>query len=93
MVFITGKGHEVKKIPNKELLFIGLSGIATGASWLCYFRALQLGDIDRVVLIDKLSILVTIIFSYFVFQEKLLKKASIGLILLLVRTVLLAIVK
>lgn len=63
MVFVQGKQKEVKDIEKKELLFIGLSGIATGASWLCYYRALQEGSACVVVPIDKLSILVTIAFS------------------------------
>ena len=79
MVFITGKKHTVPGISKKELAFIGLSGLATGASWLCYYRALQEGPASVVVPIDKLSILVTIAFSYAVFREKLTKKAVLGL--------------
>ena len=71
MVFMKGKQHEVREIEKKELLFIGLSGIATGASWLFYYRALQEGPASVVVPIDKLSILVTIAFSWIVFHEKL----------------------
>ena len=69
MVFVAGKAGEVRKIPKNELGFICLSGIATGASWLCYYRALQDGLASIVVPIDKLSILVTVAFSYFVFHE------------------------
>jgi len=79
MVFVTGKKGELKTVPKNELRFICLSGIATGASWLCYYKALQDGPASVVVPIDKLSILVTIVFSYFVFKEKLTKKALIGL--------------
>ena len=79
MVFITGNQHTVPGISKKELAFIGLSGLATGASWLCYYRALQEGPASVVVPIDKLSILVTIAFSYAVFREKLTKKAVLGL--------------
>ena len=79
MVFITGKQHTVPGISKKELAFIGLSGLATGASWLCYYRALQEGPASVVVPIDKLSILVTIAFSYAVFREKLTKTAGLGL--------------
>lgn len=79
MVLVTGKTKAVKEIPKRELLFICLSGIATGASWLCYYRALQDGPASVVVPIDKLSILVTVLFSYFVFRERLSKKAGIGL--------------
>ena len=79
LVFVTKKTNRVKDIPKKELGFICLSGIATGASWLCYYRALQTGPASAVVPIDKLSILVTIVFSYIVFKETLSKKALLGL--------------
>ncbi len=79
MVFVTKKVQTIREIPKNELGFICLSGIATGASWLCYYRALQDGPASVVVPIDKLSILVTIVFSYFVFQERLSKKSGIGL--------------
>ena len=81
MVFVSGKGKELSGIPKKELVFICLSGLATGGSWLCYYKALQDGPASVVVPIDKLSILVTILFSYIVFHEKLSKKAALGLIL------------
>lgn len=81
MVFVSGKGKELGGIPKKELVFICLSGLATGGSWLCYYKALQDGPASVVVPIDKLSILVTILFSYIVFHEKLSKKAFLGLIL------------
>lgn len=90
MVWITGKQREVKQIEKRELLFICLSGIATGASWLCYYRALQEGPASVVVPIDKLSVLVTVAFSYFVFGEKLKAKAAVGLILLTAGTVVMA---
>ena len=91
MVFITGKQTEIKKIEKKELIFICLSGLATGASWLCYYRALQDGPASVVVPIDKLSMLVTIGFSWVVFHEKLTKKAAAGVALITAGTVLLAI--
>ncbi|MBR3879149.1 MAG: EamA family transporter [Clostridia bacterium] len=75
IVFARGKKAQLKSIDKKELLFIGLSGIATGASWLCYYYAIQNGEVSVVVPIDKLSIIVTVFFSYFVFKEKLSKKA------------------
>ncbi len=81
MVFVTGKGTEIKCIGKKELCFICLSGLATGASWLCYYKALHDGLASVVVPIDKLSIIVTIIFSYAVFHERLSKKSAFGLIL------------
>lgn len=92
MVFITGKQQEVKKIQKKELGFIGLSGLATGASWICYYRALQAGPASVVVPIDKLSILVTIVFSWVVFHEKLTKKSIFGVVCITVGTILLAII-
>ena len=86
MVFITGKGGEIKHTPKKELLFICLSGLATGASWLCYFKALQNGPAAAVVPIDKLSILVTVLFSRIVFKEKLTPKSAAGLALIVAGT-------
>lgn len=83
VVFVSGKQHTIKDIPKKELIFICLSGIATGASWLCYYKALRDGYASVVVPIDKLSIVVTIAFSYLVFKEKLSKKALLGLILII----------
>lgn len=82
MVFIAGKGDALKAVPRGELGFICLSGLATGASWLCYYRALQDGPASVVVPIDKLSILVTVAFSGLVFHEKLSRKAALGLALL-----------
>lgn len=79
VVFATGKQKTVRCIPGRELIFICLSGLATGASWLCYYRALQDGPASVVVPIDKLSILVTVAFSYVVFREKLSGKAFAGL--------------
>lgn len=92
MVMIGGKQNEIKKIEKKELCFIVLSGFATGASWLCYYRALQDGPASVVVPIDKLSILITIIFSWIVFRERLTKKAAFGVILITLGTLLLAII-
>ncbi len=80
MVFVTGKSGEIKKTPKSELGFICLSGIATGGSWLCYYKALQDGPASVVVPIDKLSILVTVLFSYVVFKEKLTTKSAVGLV-------------
>lgn len=91
MVLVTGKLHKVKNTEKKELLFIGLSGLATGASWLCYYKALQTGPASVVVPVDKLSILVTIFFSWIVFHEKLSKKAAAGVLCITFGTVLLAI--
>lgn len=82
MVFATGKGSALKAVPREELGFICLSGLATGASWLCYYRALQDGPASVVVPIDKLSILVTVAFSCFILHERLSRKAALGLALL-----------
>lgn len=90
MVFVTGKQKEIHKLTGKELLFICCSGIATGASWLCYYRALKEGSASVVVPIDKLSVLVTVAFSYFVFGEKLGKRSAVGLALLTAGTVAMA---
>ena len=87
MVFVTGKTGEVRKIPRKDLLFICLSGFATGGAWLCYYKALQDGPASVVVPVDKLSILITILFSYIVFKEKLSKKSLFGLLLIVVGTI------
>lgn len=92
MVFLVGKQGEIRKIEKKELVYICLSGLATGMSWLCYYRALQDGPASVVVPIDKLSMLVTIAFSWFVFHEKLTKKAAAGVTMITVGTVLLAVI-
>ena len=91
VVFAKGKQKEVKNIDRKELGFICLSGMATGASWLCYYYAIQNGVVSVVVPIDKLSILVAIAFSYLVFGEKLSKKSAAGLFVMTVATVVMAI--
>lgn len=90
MVFVTGKQKEIRKIEKKELCFISLSGLATGASWICYYRALQEGPASVVVPIDKLSMLVTIAFSWIVFHEKMTKKGAVGVLLITAGTVMLA---
>lgn len=91
MVIVTRKTHEVRKIPPKELLFICLSGLATGASWLCYYKALQDGPASVVVPVDKLSILVTVLFSWVVFHEKLSVRSLIGLVVLTAGTLIMLI--
>lgn len=89
VVFVTRKQHTIKDIDKKSWVFLVLSGFATGGSWLRYYRALQTGPASVVVPIDKLSILVTIAFSYIVFREKLTAKAGIGLALIVAGTLLL----
>ncbi|HBL41247.1 MAG TPA: multidrug DMT transporter permease [Ruminococcaceae bacterium] len=91
MVFVKGKQSQVRAVDKKELLFIALSGIATGASWLCYYYAIQHGEVSIVVPIDKLSIVVSVLFSYFVFKEKLTPKALGGLLLMVGGTLAMAI--
>lgn len=86
MVFITGEQKDLKGIDRKSGIFLFLSGITTGLSWLCYYRALQDGPASVVVPIDKLSIVVTILFSGLVLKEKLTRKAAVGLILILAGT-------
>lgn len=88
VVFVTKKQHTIKHIDKKSRLFLLLSGLATGGSWLCYYRALQTGPASVVVPIDKLSILVTIAFSYIVFKEKLNAKSCIGLVMIVAGTLL-----
>ena len=86
IVFIQGKHHDIRRIDKRSGVFIGLSGLATGASWLCFYRALQEGPASVVVPIDKLSILITITFGYIVLHEKLEKKPIIGLIMIVTGT-------
>ena len=86
MVFITAEQKGIRLISRRSWLFLILSGLATGASWLCYYRALQDGPASVVVPIDKLSILVTIIFSGVVLKEKLTRRAAAGLVLILIGT-------
>ncbi|MDO4543224.1 MAG: EamA family transporter [Clostridia bacterium] len=91
IVFIRGKQSALKSLDKKELMFIALSGLATGASWLCYYYAIQNGVVSVVVPIDKMSILFTVLFSYIVFREKLTKKAAVGLCLMAAATLAMAI--
>ena len=91
IVFVKGKQKQLKYIDKKELIFISLSGLATGASWLCYYYAIQEGIVSVVVPIDKLSVLVTVAFSYVMFKEKLTKKSALGLALMVAGTLLMTI--
>lgn len=93
IVFMRGKQKQLRQLDKKEFVFILLSGIATGASWLFYYYAIQTGVVSVVVPIDKLSILVTVAFSYIVFKEKLSKKAFAGLGLMVVGALLMAFFK
>ena len=93
IVFAKGKQRQIRTLDKKELVFISLSGIATGASWLFYYYAIQNGIVSVVVPIDKLSIVFTVAFSFFVFKEKLSRKAFAGLALMVVGTLLMVVFK
>jgi len=93
MVLVSGKTDQLRTLDKKELFFICLSGLATGASWLCYYKALQDGPASVVVPVDKLSILVVVLFARIFFGEKLSKKAGAGLLLLTAGTLLMALWK
>ena len=86
IVFLKGKQHEIGNIDKKSWVYIGLSGLATGLSWLCFYRALQEGPAGVVVSIDKLSVLLTVAFGYFVLHEKLNKKPLTGLVMIVIGT-------
>jgi len=92
IVIVQGKQREIKHIDKKGWVFIGLSGLATGLSWLCFYRALQEGPVSVVVPIDKLSIIVTIAFSCFVLREKLSRKSVMGLALIVTGTLSLLVI-
>ena len=93
VVLVKGKQKQLRQLDGKELGFIALSGLATGASWLCYYYAIQEGLVSVVVPIDKLSIVITVAFSYLVFKEKLSRKAFLGLGLMVAGTLLMAFFK
>ena len=90
IVFAKGEQHSLKAIDKKELLFIGLSGLGTGASWLCYYYAIQNGDLSIVVPIDKMSILLTVLFSRIFLKERLTRKAALGLAMMCIGTLMMA---
>ena len=89
VVFVTGAQKEIRQVDQKSAIFLVLSGITTGMSWLCYYKALQEGPASVVVPIDKLSILVTVFFSWIVFKERLSKRSALGLCLIVAGTLLL----
>lgn len=91
IVFLKGKQSQIKFVDKKELCFIMLSGVSTGASWLCYYYAIQKGVVSVVVPIDKMSLLLTVIFARIVFKEKLNGRAVAGLLLMSVGTLVMAI--
>ena len=91
VVLVSGEHRQLSVIPRRDLIFLALSGLATGASWLCFYRALQIGPLSAVVPIDKLSIVVTVIFAALVFGERLTRRGLVGLVLVIAGTVLLAV--
>ena len=91
MVLFTNAQSGLSQIGPKSWWFLILSGLATGASWLCYYKALQMGEASKVVPIDKLSIVVTIVFSYFAFGERLSKKSMTGLLAIIAGTLVMLI--
>ena len=89
MVFLVGSQNQLGSIGGKTLLFLVLSGLATGASWLCYYRALQLGQASKVVPIDKLSILFTVVFALLFLHEGMSRRSWVGLVVLVIGTLML----
>lgn len=86
MVFITKSGNQIGNIPGREWLFLILSGLATGASWLCYYKALQIGEVSKVVPVDKFSIVLTLIFAFLFLKEVATLKVIIGAIFITIGT-------
>ena len=82
MVFLTGSQSQIRSIDNKTLIFLILSGLATGASWLCYYRALQIGQASKVVPVDKLSVVITLILAFVFLREKITVKSALGCVLI-----------
>lgn len=91
MVFITNSQGGLSNISRKSWIFLILSGLATGASWLCYYRAIQLGDVSKVVPIDKLSVVITLILAFVFLHEKMNAKSVIGCLLIAAGTLLMVI--
>ena len=91
MVFITDAQHGISGISRRSWIFLILSGLATGASWLCYYRALQLGDASKVVPIDKLSVVITLILAFAFLHEKFTVKSVIGCVLIAAGTLIMVI--
>ncbi len=86
MVFLTGAQKGLSQIGQRSWLFLILSGLATGASWLCYYKALQLGDASKVVPIDKMSVVITLVLAFVILHEQFTAKSLIGAVLLTVGT-------
>ena len=82
MVFLTNQQAGLKEISTKSWIFLILSGLATGASWLCYYRALQIGDASKVVPIDKLSVVITLVLAFVLLHEKITAKSLLGCVMI-----------
>lgn len=91
MVFITGTHNDITEISRKSWIFLILSGLATGASWLCYYKALQMGDASKVVPIDKLSVVITLILAFVFLHERFTVKSAIGATLITIGTIIMVI--
>ena len=91
MVFITNQQGGIENISRRSWIFLILSGLATGASWLCYYKALQIGDVSKVVPIDKLSVIFTLVFAFVFLHEQFTTKSLIGCILIAAGTLLMVI--
>lgn len=88
MVFLTNAQNGIKDIDRKSWIFLILSGLATGASWLCYYKAIQIGDISKVVPVDKLSVIITLVLAFVIFHEKADAKTITGAALITIGTLL-----
>ena len=88
IVFLTGGQSGIWAISKKSWLFLMLSGLATGASWLCYYKAIQLGSVSKVVPIDKLSVVITLIFAFVFLHEEFTAKSAVGAILITAGTLI-----
>lgn len=91
MVFITGTQNGITEISKKSWVFLILSGLATGASWLCYYKALQMGEASKVVPVDKLSVVITLILAFVFLHEQFTMKSAIGAILITIGTIVMVI--
>ncbi len=90
IVFMTGGQHGISGISRKSWIFLILSGLATGASWLCYYRALQIGEVSKVVPVDKLSVTITLILAFVFLHEQFTIKSAVGAILITAGTLVMA---
>lgn len=91
MVFLTNAQSGISAISKKSWLFLILSGVATGASWLCYYKALQMGDASKVVSIDKLSVVITLVLAFVFLHEKFTAKSFVGAVLITAGTLIMVI--